>query len=71
MESVLKKFEKNAIDMSNIYGASSHYTGRMSAGTSGGQVYQGNEYVDIDADGCAYTYLITDGGRRIFGSYIC
>jgi hypothetical protein len=72
MESVLKKFEKNAIDMSKICGAKTIYTGEMSAGTSGGAVYKGREYADIDADGCVWTYLIPyNGGGRIDGNFQC
>ena len=72
MESVLKKFEKNAIDMSNIYGTSTHYTREMSVGTSGEVIYHGSEYVDIDEDGCAYTYLTPhNGGGKIDSSFIC
>lgn len=72
MESVLKKFEKNAIDMSSIYGGSTHYTGEMSAATSGGAVYKGKEYARIDKDGCVWTYLIPYNGLGVIdGDFQC
>jgi len=71
MESLLKKFEKNAIDMSKVYGgATTPYTGEMSAGTAGGAIYKGSEYAVIYDDGCVWTYLATSAGR-IDGQFIC
>ena len=62
MKSVLKKFEKNSIDMSKIYGQGDIGTGRARTATSGGAVLSGMEYIRIYDDGCVWTYLATDGG---------
>ena len=47
MKSVLKKFEKNSIDMSKIYGQGDIGTGRARTATSGGAVLSGMEYIRI------------------------
>jgi hypothetical protein len=62
MESVLKKFEKQSIDMSKIYGGEEFYSGRGSVGTSGGAIYHGEEYTRIDDQGCVVMFVVTSSG---------
>lgn len=66
MESILKKFEKNSVDMSKVYGGgTSHYTGERSMVTSGGAYYRGKEYAEVSDDGCVSTYLVPYNGLGV------
>lgn len=58
MKSILKKFEKNAIEMSKIYGGSEHYTGRRSVGDVG----SGEEYQYLSDDGSVRTVVFAETG---------
>lgn len=61
MKSALKKFEKNSIDMSKVYGGYEVYdTGRANCAVNG-VVYSGTEYVSI-SEGCATTWWRGDNG---------
>jgi hypothetical protein len=73
MESILKKFESNAIDMSKFYGGFEQvFTGEMLYATSGGEILKGKEYVDIYDDGCFYSYFISYTGTGVYSvDYIC
>lgn len=61
MESVLKKFEKNAVDLSKLYGGSDYIlTGTASANYNGTTV-TGTEGITIDDYGCAIMWVYANG----------
>ncbi len=64
MESILKKFEKNSIDMSNVYGGLEVYTGKKSVGDLSGE-----EYAYINGD-CVQTVVFGENGI-IFNETVC
>jgi len=66
MESILKKFEKNSVNMSQIYGAQSQAvsTGRGLWGSSSDMTVSGSEYAIFDGD-CCYRYFVPDNGGGV------
>ncbi len=72
MKSVLRKFEKNSIDMSKIYGGSVHPTGVAKAYDYNGIIYYGKEYARISSDdSCVETYIVDAYGHEHSGTLVC
>lgn len=69
MESLLKKFEKDRVNVSKIYSGGEVGTGRMSY-SENGITYRGTEYAYFDNE-CVYTYLVDDFGQRHDGQIHC
>lgn len=62
MENILKKFEKDKVNMSQIYGGLTQQTGHMLWGSSTDMTIGGQEYAFFDNQGCCVRYFVPDGG---------
>ncbi|BDX39695.1 hypothetical protein CYCD_30500 [Tenuifilaceae bacterium CYCD] len=72
MKSVLRKFEKNSIDMSKIYGGNDYPTGIARAYDYNGIIYTGKEFARISSDGsCVETYIVDAQGYEHSGTLVC
>lgn len=71
MESILKKFENDSIDLSQIYGAEEISTGRGLYGSSRDMTTMGSEYAVFDGE-CFTRFFVSDnGGGRIYLDTMC
>ncbi|BDX38795.1 hypothetical protein CYCD_21500 [Tenuifilaceae bacterium CYCD] len=70
MESVLKKIEKNRVNLSQICGGGVS-TGRALYGTKGGVTLSGTEYADFDDQGCCIISFVSDTGGVFYLDPIC
>ncbi len=71
MESVLKKFEKNVVDMSKLYGGGGWInTGRRLYGSSTNMTLSGTEYARFDEE-CAYIIFVSDTGGVFHLDPVC
>ena len=64
MESMIKKFEKDRVNMSQIYGGTAQElisTGRGLYGSSGNMNQMGSEYAIFDGE-CFHRYFVPDNG---------
>lgn len=72
IESIIKKFEKDKVNMSQIYGGSTQYcTGRMLWGSRTDMTMSGTEYADFNDQGCCIISFMSDTGVLYHLEPIC